>query len=134
MSSAGIKQNHNDMGYYIPVADLTGQVYGYSGNASGNTGTLAGTFSTATWAYYGAKQSLSSIRSAGAGILRDLGKTVVSSNRTFRKVQLVFASTTASTFGVGGRSDFANETYFTGYIELGFDGNGAPAPVAHFGR
>jgi hypothetical protein len=71
----------------------------------------------------------------GGAILRDMGKTVVSSLRTFRRVQLVIAgsNSTLSTFGVRGVSG-GNEDYFTGYIELGFEGNGAPAPVAHFGR
>jgi hypothetical protein len=36
---------------------------------------------------------------------------------------------------VGGAAGTANgQDYFTGYIELGFEGNGTPAPVARFGR
>ena len=93
MSATGLKQNQNDIGYYIPVASLVGQIYGYSGPASGNTGLLAGSFSTASWAYFGPGRSMSSINGPGAGILKDLGKTVVSSNRTFRKVQLVLNGT-----------------------------------------
>jgi hypothetical protein len=69
------------------------------------------------------------------GILRDMGKTVVSSLRTFRKVQLVTKNdaATPSTFGVAGPAT-AGQEYFTGYIELGFEGQGTPAPVAQFGR
>ena len=73
----------------------------------------------------------------GLVLLRDMGKTVVSSLRTFRRVQLVIAgsNSTLSTFGVRGQSGTnPSEDYFTGYIELGFEGNGVPAPVAHFGR
>jgi hypothetical protein len=70
--------------------------------------------------------------------LKDLGRTVVSSLRTFRKVQLVIPNNgAASTFGVNGPvsgTTSAGVDYFTGYIELGFEGNGAPAPVAQFGR
>jgi hypothetical protein len=62
-----------------------------------------------------------------------MGKTVVSANRTFRKVQLNAAL--PSTFGVGGNvSTNPVEDYLTGYIELGFNGAGTAAPVAHFGR
>jgi hypothetical protein len=134
MSSSGFKQSHTDAGYYIPVGSLTGQVYGHT-DPAGNTGVLGGTFSTASWAYFGAGKSLSSIQ-AGAGILKDMGRTVVSSLRTFRKVQLVVPSnSTLSTFGVGGAAATPNGgDYFTGYIELGFEGNGVPTPVAHFGR
>jgi len=122
------KVNGNDIGYFVPVASLTGLVYGL------NTTNGATTFSTATWAYFGASRSLSSIQ-AGGGILKDLGRTVVSSLRTFRKVQVVLASnSTLTTFGVGGRQTGVGEDYLTGYIELGFEGNGTPAPVAHFGR
>ena len=122
------KTNLADVGYFIPVASLVNQVYGYN-PANANQ------FSTASWAYFGPGRSMSSINGAGAGILKDLGKTVVSSLRTFRKVQLVVPNTSVgSTFGVGGRQTSVGEDYLTGYIELGFEGNGTPAPVAHYGR
>jgi hypothetical protein len=35
---------------------------------------------------------------------------------------------------VAGKVGTAGEDYFTGYIELGFEGFGDPAPVAQFGR
>ncbi len=130
MSSTGFKQNHNDIGYYINLGSLRGIVYAYNPAA-------ANQFSTATWAYSsGGGVMLSSLQTAGAAILKDLGKTVVSSLRTFRKVQMVLPSnSTLSTFGVGGRVGTTNgEDYLTGYIELGFEGNGSPAPVAHYGR
>jgi len=109
-------------------------VYAYSSS---------GTFTVATWAKGGAAGGgapLSTINAIGAGgLLKDMGKTVVSSLRTFRKVQLSMQgafgnNSTLSTFGVGGKGDLAGEQYFTGYIELGFEGNGERAPVAQFGR
>lgn len=122
------KTNVNDIGFFVPVASLTNQVYGL------NTTNGALTFSTASWAYFGPGRSMSSIQ-AGGGILKDMGKTVVSSLRTFRKVQVVLPSnSTLSTFGVGGRQTGVGEDYLSGYIELGFEGNGTPAPVAHYGR
>lgn len=129
MSAFGIKQTPTDGGYYIPLATLADKVYALS---------AAGTFGVATWAASGAGGGgvpLSSINGiAAGGVLKDMGKTVVSSLRTFRKVQLVQRSnSTLSTFGVAGKTT-TGEEYFTGYIELGFEGNGNPAPVAHFGR
>lgn len=137
MSSTGLKQAHTDAGYYITVGSIVGQVYGRT-EPAGNTGVAGGAFSTASWAYFGPGKSMSSISAAGA-ILKDMGRTVVSSLRTFRKVQLMLTGTggsnsSLSTFGVGGRAMGVGEDYLTGYIELGFEGNGTPAPVAHFGR
>jgi len=71
-----------------------------------------------------------------------MGKTVLSSTRTFRKVQLVLPNS-VSTNGVGGNAPGGTNAYtsigedwLTGYIELGFGGGGAGtiAPVAHYGR
>ncbi len=125
-----VKQSVGDQGFFISVANLLGKVNGYSST---------GTFSTASWATPGAAGTpgTSTVSTTSQGlVLRDLGKTVVSSLRTFRKVQLVLPnSATLSTFGVGGQAATAQgNDYLTGYIELGFEGNGTPAPVAKFGR
>ena len=134
-----VKQVDTAQGYFIPLASLLNKVYAYSGTGSGVSG-VPGYFSTASWAYYGAGLSLSTINAAGAGLLKDMGKTIVSSNRTFRKVQLVnnypqTSGNAPSTFGVAGQAGTTPvQDYLTGYIELGFDGNGTPAPVAQFGR
>jgi hypothetical protein len=120
-----VKQSGGE-GYYISVASLVNRVFGINS---------AGVPSTASWAYFGPGASMSTVASSGA-VLKDLGKTVVSSLRTFRKVQLMLpgSNSTLSTFGVGGRATAVGEDYLTGYIELGLDGNGNPAPVAKFGR
>ena len=97
---SGTKQNSSEGGFFIPVASLVGQIYGRTepNPAGANTGVNGGSFSTAQWANWGSKTT-SSIGSAGAGVLRDMGRTVVSSLRTFRKVQLVIPNS-VSTFGV----------------------------------
>jgi hypothetical protein len=82
------------------------------------------------------------LSTAGAAVLRDMGKTVYlpspyagsaaigSQSTVLRKVQLVSAAP-AGYYGTGGAD--ANE-YFTGYISLGGQtfggGNGTPARVA----
>jgi hypothetical protein len=135
------KQMSAEIGYFIPLADLTNKIYWHV-DVAGSTGVGGGTFSTALWASPTGGQACSSINVAGKALLRDMGRTIVSSLRTFRKIQLVAPAggvlSTLSTFGVGGRSGTgvggSGEDYYTGYIELGFEGNGNPAPVAHFGR
>ena len=125
-----------DNEFYIPIANATGFVYALN--------TTTNQLSTAAWAASGSRY-LSSLSSAGAGLLRDQGKTYLSGGRTFRKVQLVVpqSSGTVSTNGVGGRTGTTpNEDFLTGYIEVGFSesnaasGSGAalPAPFAKWGR
>jgi hypothetical protein len=129
------KSNVNDIGYYINVGDLCGKI-----NAVTSADGVTYAVSTAAWATVGtgSASTLSSLRTAGQAVLKDMGKTIVSSLRTFRKVQLLrntVQGPVQSTFGVGGSAGTAaGEDYLTGYIELGFEGAGVPAPVAHFGR
>ena len=129
----GLKSIPADVRNFIPVSSLA-----YPGGIN-SLNTATGTLSTAAWsgqpngnfAGQGSKYT-SSINGPGAGKLRDLGKTYISSNRFFRKVQLIVPNTaTTSTFGVEGNvSTTPNVDYLTGYIELGWEGNGASAPVA----
>lgn len=140
------RQMASDGGYYVPLASLQDLIFARTEPTTNDTGINGGSFSTARWATTYARGGfgnatlgnvyLSSILTAGAGVLRDMGRTVVSANRTFRKIQLVTSGrgSTLSTFGVGGAAGTNPvEDYLTGYIELGFDGNSG-APVAHYGR
>jgi hypothetical protein len=141
MSSTQTRIRQNGPQFFMPVSSLTGVIYAYNPTA----GAVA-QFSTAPWAdatrtslnagTVGPGRYLSSINAAGAGILRDLGKTVVSGGRTFRKIELVVRQTgTNSTFGVEGNAlgTNPNADYLTGYIEFGFEGTGQPAPVVQYG-
>jgi len=123
---SGSRQVSCDTGYYIPLASLIGKIYGYNPTAGQST------FSTALWARNGPYTS--SISSIGQGVLRDMGRTIVSSGRTFRKVQLVVSSAVQD--GVGGLAPGTNplEDFLTGYIELGFGNGGNFTPVAAYGR
>lgn len=137
-----IKQIPTDARNFIPVSSLLNIVYGLN--------EATATLTVATWAMGSAvpgftggftpSKYASSIASAGAGKLRDMGKTYVSSGRAFRKVQLIVPGTIngaatgagVSTFGVAGESEQAAPTsdYLTGYIELGWEGQNQGAPVA----
>lgn len=128
VTSPGARQVSNNSGYFIPVGDARGKIYAISG---------AGAVTIAEWASSGYSvgivSSLQATNASGPALLRDMGKTVVSSNRTFRKVQYVMS--TNSTFGVGGKvGTTPSVDYLTGYVELGFEGAGGPTPVAQFGR
>jgi hypothetical protein len=73
-------------------------------------------------------------------LLKDMGKTVVSSGRTFRKFQAVgtggsATANFASTFGVqGGPAVAPNTGYADFYLEVGREGAGAatPAPILRY--
>ena len=134
----GLKGIPADSRNFMPVSSLL-----YAGGIN-SLNTTTGVLATASWAVnvipgtagnpggvsLGTRYA-SSINGPGAGKLRDLGKTYVSSNRFFRKVQLIVPNTaTTSTFGVEGNvSTSPNVDYLTGYIELGWEGNGSSAPV-----
>jgi hypothetical protein len=130
--SNAFRQRALDTEYYIPLASLVNKIYT-------NVGTVeVPSMTAASWAASGHYTSY--INAAGAGLLRDSGKTLVSSGRTFRKIQLVVPQNDAgptSTFGVGGSAGtMTHEDFLTGYIEVGFDaGSGStPCPVAKWGR
>lgn len=125
-------------GYFIAVGPNSGSAStAVASRVLVNTGTDAlPSFSTNIYACSG---PTSTIVNQG-GIMKDMGKTVVSSGRVFRKVQLLISS--AATEGIGGlpagSTPFAPE-YLTGFIELpgGAVGSGAPltalAQVARLG-
>ena len=125
-----IKQIPTDARNFIPISSLA-----YAGGINALNEATA-TLTTATWAGAGGANQgsvyTSSINGPGAGKLRDMGKTYVSSGRVFRKVQLIVPNTqTTSTFGVeGNQNTTPNVDYLTGYIELGWEGQNQGAPVA----
>ena len=137
---SGLRQIPNDGRFFVPISSLA-----YTGSIN-ELNRTNGTLQTAAWlrADYtsggfpggpgGGSSYLSSVNGPGAGKMRDLGKTYVSAGRTFRKVQLISYSGqtngTSATFGVGGQGGTVPDSDFlTGYIELGWEGSGYPAPV-----
>jgi hypothetical protein len=135
---AYLKQIPTDARNFVPVSSLA-----YPGGINSLNATT-GVLATALWAgdgrapasaapaTNGGSKYTSSINGPGAGKLRDMGKTYVSASRVFRKVQLIVPNTqTTSTFGVeGNQNTTPTVDYLTGYIELGWEGAGTPAPVA----
>ncbi len=144
---ADIKQIPNDARFFVPVSSLL-----YRGAVNARNATT-GALTQAVWlvndfttdkspapsgtafATGNGSSFTSSVNGPGAGKLKDLGKTYISASRAFRKVQLVWYGTGApSTFGVNGQSGTSPDSdYLTGYVELGWEGNGIPAPVVRMG-
>jgi hypothetical protein len=137
------RQVSTDSAYFINVGSLVDKIYTSPALSTPAVAVWASSFGLGDYSTNGCYAS--SISTAGSAILRDMGRTVVSSSVTFRRVQLVVpqgASGAAhtrtagltSTFGVaGGASGNGTPDYLTGYIILGFDGQNPPAPVAKFG-
>jgi hypothetical protein len=124
------KQIPANAGYYITVGDARLRFYANNGtDEAPSMGQMVSTMSTS-----GAAVS-SLITTAGAGVFKDMGKTLVSSSRVFRKVQLLAGP--ATTEGVAGGAA-APTAYLTGYIELPgthglSSGSALHTPVARLG-
>ena len=70
---------------------------------------------------------------AAGKLLKDMGKSVVSSGRVFRRFQSVGSGAAKfnSTFGVNGAAPSAvNSGFGTFYLEVGREGQGAATPAA----
>ena len=68
-----------------------------------------------------------------AKLLKDMGRTVVSAGRTFRKFAPVVNTGALSSFGVDGQAaSGANAGFGTFYLEVAREGAGAPAPIARY--
>lgn len=88
-----------------------------------------GSFSLHPAVITGGSASAISALSLGTGILKDLGETIVSAGRTFRRVQLVTPDVAADTLErMGGTYTGVDTDALAGYIELGFRGVGAAGP------
>jgi hypothetical protein len=143
--------NQSGGAYFIIMTDLgnTGSFINTLTSAGSNSGGAfvnAGLASNSAVNAFGAAttaQSNAAIAGVQAGkLLKDMGKTVVSSGRTFRKFQAVGTGSAnfASSFGVQGGPAPATANGNTGYadfyLEVGREGSAgttaAPAPIARY--
>ena len=137
------KQIPANAGYYINIASLNNGVPTFYANFGTDALPL---ISTNVYATSSITSTL--VKTAGSAIFKDMGKTLTSSGRVFRKVQLMVSTGTLAALGsdgVGG-ADSAPTNYLTGFIELpgthgafglggGFVGGvfQGPTPVARLG-
>jgi hypothetical protein len=129
-----LKQIPSNAGFYINVGDCRTTFYQNNGlddlpNISANVYARSTTGIAIS----------TSLATAGSAVFRDMGKSLRSSGRAFRKVQLLVSTNNVlvgGTDGVGG-VDAATTNYLTGYIELpgfgGATGTGSFTPVARLG-
>ena len=127
-NASGFRGQKQTNGYFVPLADCRASVLNYTEGSGAGGSFLPGSFASAATTLDSVY--LSSISSLGAGgLLRDMGRTVVSSNRTFRKVQIVGPSL------AGGVVGSSTSKFNSCYIELA-TGNAwataaTPAKVAY---
>ena len=135
-----IKQIPANLGYYINVGDCRDYYYQQNGtDAAPSLGTNAYAQSTIKFGPTAAN-ICTLMQTAGSVIFKDMGKTLLSSSRVFRKVQLMTSTNSlvnGGTSGVGG-VDVSPTNYLTGYIELPGTGGAqsgvvAVTPVARLG-
>ncbi len=131
-----IKQIPAEAAYFRPVPSLatsaiTSTILTFTAGAGAPLRTVNaqgvganGSFAVASWT-----PAYNTALSTGACLLKDMGRTVVSAGRTFRRVQMVVPDAAYSaTGGVGGAAAGTDSDYMCGYIELGLNGNGSPSP------
>lgn len=127
MTSIPGKMYKQTNAYFVPVGDCRTKIQEYTPGPNGTVGS----FSQASWTINGSNgyntDYMLSIATAGAGgVFRDMGKTVVSSGLTFRKVQLLVNSSTGTVPDVNS---------LTGYVELSSGTSGissGAAPIAMY--
>ncbi len=130
--SGGVKAGYQQNGgsYYIIISSInsTNQFLTYSGGSGSGGSATVGAFSN-----YSDTVNWSSCLTAGR-LLKDVGRTVVSAGRTFKKYQAVMVASSFSTFGTIGKAAGTTDTgYFTGYIETNVEGQ-APNPIVLMAR
>jgi hypothetical protein len=132
---SGLKQIPLNGGYYINVASVfttTALNTGTDAAPNFSVGAFQSTVSTG--------QISTNVCTAGQAVFRDMGTTIVSSTRVFRKVQLLRNTSSlvlGGTDGVTGNSSTPG-AYLTSFIELpgtgGYSsGTGTITPVARLG-
>jgi len=108
-----VKQTPLAGAFFVNLGDIRANVVQNIG-ASADAPLL----SSATWVLSNSTVN-SSLAVAGRAFLRDMGVNLVSSGRTFRKIQmLTSAAANVSTGGVNGAASGTASDYLTGYIEV----------------
>jgi hypothetical protein len=126
--------NQSGGGYYMSLeTTLYTKAQSYAPGSGSGGATTVGTFVPLNTVLASGvdTSSLSSV-SGQYQLLKDLGRTIVSSGRTFRKFQAVFptANNSSVTFGVGGST--LGNGYLGMYLEVGRDGATAPVKLARY--
>ncbi len=127
--------NQSGGGYYITISSIVNEMKSYTPGSGSGGATTVGTFG-AYWT--GSADGAYSTLVGASRTIKDMGKTIVSAGRTFRKFAAVGIASTTSTFGtVGSAASTTNPGYLTFYLETGLPSVGinagqAPVPIARY--
>lgn len=113
--------NQSGGGYFYVLSSIVGPAQSFTPGTGSGGATTAGSFAAASLG------SGPNARLAAGNLIKDMGKTVVSSGRTFRKFQTIgpSANSASPTLGVvGGAATATDPGYATFYLEIGRDGAG----------
>jgi hypothetical protein len=123
--------NQSGGGYYVTLSSVVGQLQSYTPGSGSGGATGSGSFAGVTWSNdgLGARAGATSTLFAANKIIKDMGKTVVSAGRTFRKFQAVVPQLQSSGGVTGvGTAGTNMPVYATGYLEIAKDGDASVAP------
>ena len=132
-TSGGFNQSGGN--YYIvtsavPLANILAFI---PGSGSGGA-TTSGSFTNYTSTLTDANTNFSTLFNTGR-LIKDMGKTVVSAGRAFRKFQTVIAASSSTGGVTGGASTATQAGYMTAYLEgTAPHAGGAPASVNAIAR
>ena len=118
--SAGIGFNQNSGGYYITTANgLAARARTITDGTGSGGATTPASFAAYGWANTGSTDGYpSSLVDTAGKLIRDLGRSVISAGRCFRKFQAVEPAL-PTTFGVtGAAATSTNPGYLTFYLEV----------------
>lgn len=129
--------NQSGGSYYIVTSQIAGSnILYYTGQAGSGGATTVGTFSNITGSGVGETNAATYSSLFGTGkLIKDMGKTVVSAGRAFRKFQAVLAASSSTGGVTGGASTSTQPGYFTAYLEVAApNAGGVPAAVNPIAR
>lgn len=145
--SAGPKQSNGHfmiLSSLCGVADTSaaaaGQFYAYSGSSGSGASATVGNFTVSASATGNGATAPHAVALGAYSLLKDMGQTIVSANRLFRKVAPLLSGQSANPFGTSGTGiafgvstvSATDSTPLIGYVELGYEGFGKAAPIARF--
>jgi hypothetical protein len=128
-SSGGFNQSGGQ--YFIALSSIAGEAQTYTPGSGSGALASVGSFATYAW---GNPNTYPSTLVGTSKVIKDMGKTVVSASRTFRKFQAVTAESLSTNGVTGPEGSGANPGYLTFYLELNKESGGvsAPVPIARY--
>ena len=131
-SAHSAKAGFNQSGgaYFIVIADIAGKLNVYTPGTGSGGATTSGSMAVTTAATIAPGLAAAGSWVGAGKLIKDMGKSVVVSNVTYRKFQTVQAPSATNAGGQMG----ASPTYYSFYLEVGRDGAATAAGPAVIAR